>query len=517
MKKLWLFLFVGIFMIGVVNAQAGEVDIFYDADVNINLLGAYNAGDVIDGAISVYNREEFPIVDGYLIVEVLKGCEEPTYPSQFSDCDNIFDDIVIEDINVPGNSGIKVPFSYVLGDDLSSGTYRMDFAFRTEKTPIIGMSHILISSMYQSFELTGTGSFPYASIIRTKTNIDDVTGPIGVGIAPGEDFVLNVYVDSAEARSATLEVSICDWQDNVCDLISSEIKNVNLDVGEQVIPVSLKVPDSPDAYSIRIELKDTTGLVSLYRSRVVALGPMAKVRKLSTDSYYYSGGKMNVNVLVAGSPDHYNNPVVEDISLKVTVTDLVGDSVVGSVTESIGDLDVGNFFADVNLELDVSGRLYRFETCAELTNSNTGELYEEYCYITDASDFPILVHDVELEGSIKEDKYRGSVCVYDGITGDVVSSDLFVSVRQGETIVSQKREVADNCIDLEFSVEGGEYGVFVQDMETNQDFVFSVRGGVFGTSSAPWVYILLAAVLIVVIVSIILFVKRNRRGLPQNG
>jgi len=498
MKKLVVILFVILFMslvsVNVLASELGdEVNIFYDADISMNLPETYNAGDVVDSAITVDNQEDFPIVDGVLIVEVLKGCEEPMYPSQFSDCDNIFDEIIIDKVNVPARSTINVPFSYTLDSDLSSGTYRMDFAFRTEKTPIVGMPHILLTSKYQFFEVTGEGSFPYANIIRTQTNIEDQAGPIGVGIDPGEEFILDVYVDSEKAQVATLEVSICDWQDSICNLISSESKNVNLEVGEQLIPVALITPDSPDAYAIRIELKDSDGLVSLYRSRVVVLGKMAKIRKLYTDNYYYNNESMKVNVLVAGSPDHYTNPIVEDIFLKVAVSDLVKDVVVGVKTKVIGDLDSENLFAKADFEFDVVGKLYEFLTCAELL--------------------------VEFNESFDDEGSSGSICVYNGITGEAVDSELFVSVKQGALIVVQERRVVDNCFDLVFDMEKGKnYDILVQDMRTNQDFYFDMKQDkVFlGISVDIWLYVILAGIAIIILILIVI-VAKNRKRLKRYG
>ncbi|MBU2576151.1 MAG: hypothetical protein KKF50_00335 [Nanoarchaeota archaeon] len=516
------FLFVNLISVSVFAAVSDEeISIFYKADIDVDLLETYNVGDVIDEVITIYNREDFPIVDGFLVIEVLKGCEAPTYPSQFSDCDNIFGEVVIGGINVPANSNVDVPFSYALREDLGSGTYRMDFAFRTKKTPIIGMPHILVSSKYQTFEVTGAGSFPYANIVRTKTSINNQTGPIGVGINPGEDFTLDVYVDSEKAQGATLEVSICDWQDSICDLISSKTKSVSLVAGEQLILVGLKVPDSPDAYAIRIELIDFDGLVSLYRSRVVSQGAMAKVRQLSTDNYYYNDEEMTVSILVGGSPDHYTFPVTEDIFLTVTVTDLVGDKVVGTKTQIIGNMDVNNFFEEIDFKLAVAGKLYKFETCAKLINSKTNELYEEYCYVTDANNFPSSIHDVKLEESSMGEKFEGTVCVYDGITDEPLESELFISVKQGTLIVVQKRQVVDNCLDLVFDVGNGKkYDILVQDMGTNQDFNFEVNSDMilFGVSRDIWLYVILAGIIIVVVTIVIIVVAaKNRRKLKQYG
>jgi len=45
--------------------------------LGVFFIGVLLIGVVIDGGIVIYNREDFPIVDGFLIIEVLKGCEEP--------------------------------------------------------------------------------------------------------------------------------------------------------------------------------------------------------------------------------------------------------------------------------------------------------------------------------------------------------------------------------------------------------------------------------------------------------
>lgn len=513
----WCFVFVILLGVGV-SAQSDAQSLFYNAVVDADFQDSYSAGDMIDTVFTIHNNEDFPIVNAVFVVEILKGCETPTYPSQFSDCDNIFEEILIGDVNLPARSSTNVPFSYLLDSDLSSGTYRVDVALRTERTPIIGMPHILVSGQSYPFELQGTGKLPYAKILRTKTNIDNMTGPIGVGVDSGESFDLEVAIDSSRSQSATLEVAVCDWQDSICDPISVKTLNVNLVEGEKMFSVPLVAPSDSGAYALRIELNDGEGLVSLYRSRIIVFGEDARIRKIYTDNHYYNDNKMNVDVLVGGSPDHYNNPTMKDVSLTVSVQDLITENMVGSMTKKVGDLNVNNFFVDKEFVFDVSGRVYKFETCAKLS-SGVGVVYDEYCYITDGTKFPLISHDVKLVENYNESIFDGSVCVYDPLTGAPTDSELFVSVGRKKVVVMQDRQVVNNCLDFQFDVEDGmSYNILVKDMRTEQDFNFMItKEQVFmGVSKNIWYYVVLTGLIILVLtILIITFVAKHRRELKK--
>jgi len=57
------------------------------------------------------------------------------------------------------------------------------------------------------------------------------------------------------------------------------------------IPVSFYAPAKPQAYSIRLELREENGrMVSLYRSRIVVSGEAARIRKAASDRIYYNAG-----------------------------------------------------------------------------------------------------------------------------------------------------------------------------------------------------------------------------------
>jgi len=499
MKGVMLFLFVGIFMLGVVSASE---DVFFQGDVRFNLESNYLAGDELSTVFTISNGESFPIVGGALIVEIVKGCAEFTYPSQISDCDNVFYSEVIEGINLVPNSEKEIEFSYNFPKDLVSGTYRLDVYYRTERTPIVGMAHIFLPGKSKSFEVEGLGSFPYAKILRTKTEINNKTGPIGVGINLGDSVSLNLYVFSSESRSVSVKATICDWEDSLCDeSLSIHEKSLLLGAGEVVAPIELEVPSKPGAYAIKLEVLEGGRLVSLYRSRLIVMGDAARIRKLYTDSYY-TEDKMKLTALVGGSPDHYTNPTVEDVELEVKISDLVsGEEYLKEM--NVGDLSKDNFFAKEDFSFNVNEPLYNFEVCAELSSGDV--VYDNYCYVIDSSLFESNKRLITLDKDFEGKEFTGVINVKDYYTREPVVTDIFVVVKKdGEYLFSESKS-GDSEFGVSFDVDRSKrYTITVQDKITNQEKVFEVGR----MSSFIWVLLGLIFVIIIAII-IIIIIKRG--------
>ncbi len=507
--------FVVLFFCLVLSAGfvSASENIFFNGNLQFQLKNNYIAGNNLSTTIHVTNMEEFPIVDGDLILEVVKGCSEPTYPSQLSDCDNIFYSKVINNINLAPMSTKRINFSYHLPSDLSSGVYRLDAYYRTERTPIVGIADILLPGEYRKFNVMGSGNFPYAKIIRTKTEINNKTGPIGVGVNIGDKVVLNIHISSVISQKVSIKTTICSWEDSICSSpLSVQYSPVMLKEGNITLPVDLNVPKNSGVYAIRLEVMGKNRLVSLYESRLLVMGKDARVRQLFTDKYYYDNEKMNVTVLVGGSPDHYTNPIVTDVKLEVKVLDQDSNKKY-SKEVSIGNLSRGNFFVKKSLLIGIHNQLYNFKVCAKLFSN--GIVYDNYCYIVDASSFHSNRHTINLNRRFNGDTFNGTIYIKDFYTNSSVMTDLFILVKKDGAYLYSKVVNNVSTYPISFKIEQNkDYTITVQDKKTTQEKVFNISKKFFPKNN--WVWFILISCLVLVTIVVIILLKRGSEDRKKN-
>ena len=495
-------LLLGIVFVGFVSA---EENIFFSGDVSFEVQPSYSAGSSLDTVFRITNSELFPLAGASLIVEIVQGCIEPVYPSQTSDCDNVIYEEVIPGINLVPNSVKEVSFSYVLPSDLSPGIYRVDVFLETERTPTVGMAQIFIPGRSKSFNLTGSGSFPFAKIVRTKTDVNAQPGPIGVGVNIEDSPLMNLFVSSTKASSVNVKITTCDWQDAICSSpVFVQESTSSLIAGENKIPFTLKVPESPDAYSLRLEVFESGRLVSLYRSRLVVMGKTARVRQLYTDKHYYSNEDLNITVLVGGSPDHFTNPTVKDVTLEASVKNL-GDGKVYSKSVLISELSKDNFFVKKSFNLGIDGEMSKFEVCAKLTSSSL-MVYDNYCYIVDSSLFESNKHNLLLNEEYADGGFVGQIEVKDFYTKLLVKTDLFVVVKEEGNYLLSKTYDNVSTAEISFGISAGkDYTVLVQDKRTLQEVSFEV-------GKKMYVQIVIYTLIVLVILLVVGLIWRKKYG-----
>jgi len=195
----------------------------------------------------------------------------------------------------------------------------------------------------------------------------------------------------------TLDVSVCEWDDTVC-LGSGEGFILNRTYVLQSIPpgekaavdVSFKAPERPNAYAIRLELKDAGGrMVSLYRSRIIVKGETARIRKMAVNNYHYSGEEPgSIMLLIGPSPDHYTNPVTKDAEARVSI---VSDGkTLYSESSSLPPLSGLSYPVTVFVSFNFSApvEMNVFEVCSQI-NSRQEQVYDRYCYMINSSRFVV--------------------------------------------------------------------------------------------------------------------------------
>jgi LPXTG-motif cell wall-anchored protein len=490
MKKILAFLVV----LGILSGAYATVDdsfstsIFYKGDVILSLdKESYNAGDELTGTITAANMEDFSIVNSAIVVEVVKGDKEHYYPSQESDNDSVIYEKVIDVLTLAPKSQKKVTFSYKIPADAKSGDYRVDVYLGNERTPVVGMPAIFVAPKSVSFTVTGTGAFPAAAISRTKTVFMGQAGPLGLTVAPSGKVTGDVVIQSSSPTvlaDLKLKVIVCSWDDTMCSgssiLFAKEYEIQTLEASKTTnVPVEFTAPTAPDAYAIRLELLDASGrTLSLYRSRIVTAGETGRVRKLAVDKLNYKKGESGtVSVLVSASPDGSETTVSKNVKLTVSLAQ--GGSTAYSSSSTIPELSIANG-ATVNefaftADRDLSG----FTVCSKL-ESESGKLFDQYCYTIDAEKAKTGINEVSAETSFAANTLTATLCARDtsGAASSVVSTIMLYSSDSTSQIENKGSAKLEPCTSVSFNVEAGDYLLLVNDMATNKQYRFPVNARV---------------------------------------
>lgn len=439
-----------------------EKSIFFNGEINFDIASQYSAGDTLSTGITISNMETFPIMQAYLTVEIVEGCKEPTYPSQTSDCDNVFYEKTFENIDIAAESNKNIQFEYILPGNLKDGDYRIDIYLRTKKSPIIGMTHIFLPGKHKSFSITGAGQFPEAKILRTRTYLgsEEYIGPVGAPVEPESSISGKVYIEKKPGLSSeyTLDITVCQWDDITCETPENE-KSIRADLSGdnsiRILDISIKAPEKPDAYAVRLELKDKDGnTVSLYRSRLIVLGKTAKIRKIAIDKpYYKSGDNGHIDVLVFGSPDHYTKPVVHNAELTVSLKNLDTGKKIFEDSAIAPELSDNLFYRRFSFSADEE--LKQFEVCAKI-ESKDNEPYDNYCFTVYSENFISGKHEITFEEkyNINAQKIIETICVFDisGLSANTRAEILFMP--QDMSSILDKRTVEiDGCTTLYYNAD----------------------------------------------------------------
>jgi len=385
--------------VGETPARSAEaIDLFYDTHIDVQLeKTVFSPGETLKGRIVILNLEPFPVAEAYLVLEVVQGSKY-YYPSQTNDRDNVFIEKKIHNINLSPSERHELDFSIALPPDLAAGSYRLDVYAKAEKPLMFGVPHLFSTPRTVLFGIdAGQGEFPGAKIVRTKTRFHNFLGPIGPELGPGAEISNNIFIlntSTKEFRDLRLFVGLCEWDDTACTEYDSqdEARIDSLAAGEEKsVSVKLKAPLQPDAYAIRIELRDSENrLVSLYRNRVIVSGPTAKIHKLHvSDFLFVAGGKGSITMLVGPSPDHYKKPAFREFDLKVSIEDLVSGKNVFSTSERIEEIghtrkfDID--FVERVFSFTAPSQLDFFRVCGSIEKALV--VHELYCFVVDAQKF----------------------------------------------------------------------------------------------------------------------------------
>ncbi len=483
-----------------VLAGTSMESVFYKGDIALTLdKDTYMAGEEIRCSISVHSLDNATINNASLILQINKGCENPTYPAQFSDCDNIFLEEKIPEIYLAPEDNSEVQVKIQLPQDLEGGLYRIDAYLKTKRTPIVGIPFIFASPKDETFRVEGDGNFPSAKIIRTETRFKGTSretgewsrknmpsapywpwlrGQIGAFITPDMEEVRGmIYVKNnlnEELTDLTLEALICEWDDTSCDNITSiNTETFTLPPATtKPINITLKPPEKSGAYAIRISVKKDSRLISLFRNRIIVEGETARIRKLSVDKPYHNAGEEgSLSVTVGTTPDHYTRPTIRNPKLKVTVEDLENNKIILSESKTIPELSKNNILDVSSFTFTPTQTLKKFRVSAQVL-SEEGQLYDTHTYIVDSGMFHGPIENVELEETYYYDNtLTVKFCIY-GRSSTPTKGELLILMLKGGDLLKKSCMEADNCVLFTHPATPGEKFTFI--VNCRKQFKFDV-------------------------------------------
>lgn len=481
-----------------IGAGAAAQNPGYEGYVSLTLgQDSYEAGDTLEASITAGNQDSVPVVDGYLVVDVVKGCEQPTYPSQNSDCDNVIHEEKIEDLNIGAGESRQLDYTYDLPEDLSEGTYRLDVYFQTDRSPVSGIPYIFSAPSYRSFSVDGAGDHPQLKISRTQTRFTgtdevqgswdpnttvfeetawpSIAGPVGVLVTAEMDSVDgNIVVQNTGAEtSAELELTVCEWDDTACNnTVYEDTQDVTVGSGNTTLDVSVDAPTDPGAYAVRMDLRVDGQPHSMYRNRLIVEGQSAKIRRMAvTRPYYASGDQLAVNLVTGTSPDHYTNPIMRDMDVSMTVQNLETGTTILDRTTELGRLSSTQLLDSRWFNTSVSEELYRYRLTAEVAGEG-GQTYDRYSYIVDASEFAGDVDQVELgEYSLNDGSMQAEIC---GRTTSGVPAEFEAELMlmDNASLVSEATVTVNGCNSV--TMDGVEEGSYELLVNADQQYRFDV-------------------------------------------
>lgn len=504
----------------------------YSGDLQVEIQNSeISPGEELDVELSPANADDRPIANGYIVVNIVRG-SEPYYPSQKSNTDNVFHQEKIKNINLKSGNSEDIRYEYTLPENLRGGDYRVEAYFKTNRTPVSGLPFIYSTPAYDTFSVSGSGTFPQLSISRTETvftgvdeavgdwdpdtlNFKDtkwpsLTGPVGVLTTDSMSTVSGeVVIDNKgpSTESARVKVTVCEWDDAACtNQVDTYVTSTQVSSSGTTVPVEVSNPEDPSAYAVKIEVTSGGETQSIYRNRIIREGNTSRIRKLSVNRPYIAeGDDLSVGLVAGASPDHYTDPSALGVDANIVVETMEGEEIMDK-TKTITRLSNSNTFEELYFDTNAPETLTEFRVTAEL--SSDGEVFDTYSYVVDYSKFNNEIEEVSLDSySFANETLNVDMCA-ETDSGSPAVGEVQGILLQNYTIHAQNQKVIEDCgtMTLE-SVERDDYRLRVN---YGKQSIFNISETGMESASEPedvgLPYLPIAAAVIVLLV-IIGFVK----------
>lgn len=327
--KNFLIIIILLSSFGLVFAQNEEYtleDILWNGYINIYLdKEEFDLGEEVTGYLTMENSEYYPLIGQRIILQV--STQKNYYPSHLSNSNIILENVFEDQWILPRT--IK-RFEFSLGK-LPAGNYYANAYSWVLKSMFVGSNAILFNPVSKNFTVKGEEN-PQIFIERSTTNFGEnkIVGPLGFLIQEGQEFPGEIFITNSTNQTKNnlkLIIELCDWSSAFCegDLFESENKKILKEINvpqlqpNQTIKIetTMIAPQIPSAYEINMKLKENEKIHSIYKNRLIVEGGTAKLRKILFDGL--ADRNYILQILIAGSPDHFTYPDFDNFNLKMTI------------------------------------------------------------------------------------------------------------------------------------------------------------------------------------------------------
>jgi len=357
----------------------GRID--FETDKN-----KYFAGENITISLKVKNREPFPLLDAYIVIEIVKDCEKPFQPADSKDCNVIFEKTIYLG-HMDKFEERNLVFQYKIPDNIKSGTYRIDVYFSTALATISGYVVKFDPIVYKSIEIENPNKdkeeFPSIQILWTKTRTAGSLSQRGPGVYKDVDLPIEIYL-AGDGFKGKVILKICEFNDILCELDLKKYEGIYEKFFEckknEICKVDMRIPSGKKltAYSVRMEVLDEKGdLHSLFRGRYVVKGEGVKISKVAISDLSLSPDKLHwVTVSIVGPLDPNREiTIARNITIRVEISS--GEGIIYQNSSKIDE--VSQIEAKVQrFYFNVSQNYEKFKLCV-FALKNDKELLDEYC------------------------------------------------------------------------------------------------------------------------------------------
>jgi hypothetical protein len=319
--------------------------------------------------------------------------------------------------------------------------------------------------------------------MRNETVFMDVPFQGGPLVNSSSQVAGTVFIQNNQTKSAiyTLNVSLCEWDDTSCGAAPALSKIYSFSANPmsmEKVEVTFDAPAKPQAYSIRLELREESGrLISLYRSRVIVSGEAARIRKAAADRMYYKAGNAGkIMLLISPSPDQETFPVINDAKISVSITTQEGEQV-NSDSSVIPEISLEKGLLPVLFNFSAPEDIRDYTVCSGIASS-AGALLDEYCFFVDSGSAP---SETNINSTWGYDPTRGvfsvELCASDasGLPASAIVSAVLMS-SSDSTVSDYLEEVSlSPCLRTELKAPAGDYTLLISDQATSRQFAYSLN------------------------------------------
>jgi len=310
---------------------------FYKLNVTVDMPNqtVFAPGSTISYTVTAHNQEDY-LFDGYLIVTQVYGCDIPSpYNIKISDCDTVVSK-TIRKVRMDAGTNVTWTVDETVPADARPGTWRLDTYLMMNNTQVDGNYIAYTPRQYFAFNVTGSGSSPKVSILKSKTHV--AGGFTQSGPAVPQESAIKGYVELKNLDdkdfAGTLEISYCTFDDYMGNCNTSETVDINIPVGTTFGKV-YEITDRLERgiYTIFYRVLESGKEVSEYKNRLIVSGKTINI--VSINGYkesYVKGERPQVRVAFTG-PYFPALDVVKNIVAKTSVYDAAG-KLIYNITEN---------------------------------------------------------------------------------------------------------------------------------------------------------------------------------------